>query len=199
MKKFLCTVIIALMATSIFAIDLTILPEQNRLEYLKSSLSINVDSITQSSAVGSSYYGVAFASGSSKNKAVWTPFYGDQEISKADFFRIVGENKLAMDQERIDKSNKTNRLLKNTFYGIGYGLAGIGLIIEFMPIIKDDYSDSGELMLYTGAGIALGGLAIAAIGIPFESKSKQELNVSTNFVIGLSENYNLKLYASLSK
>ncbi|MPN56026.1 hypothetical protein SDC9_203711 [bioreactor metagenome] len=54
-------------------------------------------------------------------------------------------------------------------------------------------------MVYTGLGMALGGLAIAAIGFPFENKSKQDLNVSTNFIIGLSDNYNLKLYTSLTK
>ncbi len=199
MKKLLSMVIIVCLSVNLFAIDLGSLSEEKRLKYLRNSLSIDLGTITESSAVGTSYYGVAVASEKSRNKTVWTPYYGDQAISKVDFFKIVGEDKLAINQEAVEINNKKNKAIANTFYGIGYGLAGIGLIIELIPILKDDYSDNGMTMVTTGLGMVLGGATIALIGLPFENKSEQDLNLSTNFVIGLSENYNLKLYTSLTK
>jgi len=199
MKKLLFMIIIVCLSANLFALDIGVLSEEKRLEYLRNSLSIDFGTVTESSAVGTSYYGVAVASGKSKDKTIWTPFFGEQAISKVDFFKIVGEDKLAINQEAIEKSNKKNKVIANTLYGVGFGIAGIGLIIEFIPLLRADYTSSGEAMVYAGAGIALGGLAIAAIGFPFENKSKQDLNISTNFVIGLSENYNLKLYTSLTK
>ena len=199
MKKLLSMVIIVCLSVNLFAIDLGALSEEKRLEYLRNSLSIDLGTVTESSAVGTSYYGVAVASGKSKDKTVWTPYYGDQAISKVDFFKIVGEDKLAINQEALEINNKKNKTVAYTLYGIGYGLAGIGLIIELIPIFKDDYSDDSMAMVATGLGMVLGGATIALIGVPFENKSKQDLNVSTNFVIGISENYNLRLYASLTK
>ena len=198
MKRTLWLIVAVCISTNLFAIGLSVLSEEKRLEYLKNSLSINFDTVIQSSAYGSSYQGVAFARGSSTQKEFWTPYYGNQAISKADFFRIVGEEALAVNQEEIVISNKKNRTIANTFYGIGFGLTGIGLIVELLPLLSDS-TKLGMTMVYAGAGIALGGLAIATIGLPFELKSNQELNVSTNFIIGLSENYNLMLYTSLTK
>lgn len=192
-------VMVVCLSVNLFALALGALSEAKRLEYLRNSLSIDLGTVTESSAVGTSYYGVAVASGKSKNKTIWTPYYGEQAISKRDFFRIVEEEKLAISQEAIEISNKKNKSIAYTLYGIGYGVAGIGLIIELIPILKDDYSDEAMAMVTTGLGMVLGGVTIAAIGLPFENKSKQDLNVSTNFVIGLSENYNLKLYTSLTK
>jgi hypothetical protein len=199
MKKILSMIIIISLSVNLFALDLEALSAEQRYQYLKNSLSIDFDTITESSAVGTSYYGVAVASGKAKNKTVWTPYYGEQAISKADFFRIVGEDKLAIDQELIDRNNKKNNTIANSLYGAGFGIAGVGLIIELISLMRRDYSYTDADLLYTGIGIALGGLAIASIGIPFEFKAKQDLNISTNFVIGISENYNLRLYASLTK
>lgn len=199
MKKLISIVLIACLSVSLFAIDLSILSEANRLEYLRNSLSIDFGTVTESSAVGTSYYGVTVASGKSKDKTVWAPYFGENAISKADFYRIVGEDELAINQEAIERRNKKNITIANTLYGVGCGIAGVGLIIELIPILKDDYSDEAMAMVTTGAGIALGGLAIVVIGLPFEYNSKQDQNISTKFVMGLSDNYNIKLYTSLSK
>lgn len=199
MKKLLSMVIIVCLSVNLFALDLGALSEVKRFEYLRNALSIDLGTVTESSAVGSSYYGVAVASGISKNKTVWTPYYGEQAITKVDFFKIVGEEKLAISQEALEISNKKNKSIAYTLYGIGYGIAGIGLIMELIPTIEGNYSDDAMTMVTTGLGMVLGGVTIAAIGLPFEKKSKQDLNISTNFVIGLSENYNLKLYTSLTQ
>lgn len=199
MKKFIVAVSIVCLAGNLFAVDISALSESDRLTYLRNSLSINIGTVTQSSAVGATYYGISTASGKSSSQTVWTPYHGENAISKAEFFRIVGEVDLAAKQEILEKNNKKNKKIANTFFGIGSGIACIGLIVELIPLFGDDYSDSVMKMVYAGAGTALGGLAIAAIGIPFESKSKLDQDLSTTFVVGLADNYNLKLYASLSK
>lgn len=199
MKKFIAVVLIVCFAANIFAMDISALSESDRLIFLRNSLSIDLGTVTQSSAVGSSYYGISTASGKSRSQTVWTPYYGEKAISKTEFFQLVGENKLATNQEFIEVNNRKNGIIANTFYGIGAGVVTIGLIVELIPLFRDGYSDSDMKMVYAGAGLALGGLAIAAIGIPFDSKSRLDQNLSTTFVVGLADNYNLKLYASLSK
>lgn len=199
MKKFLSIVIIVCLSVNLFALDLGALPEEIRLEYLKNSLSIDYDTVTVASAVGTSYYGVAFGSATSKNKTAWIPYYGEQQISKADFFRIVGEEKLTKEQEALDISNKKNKIIANTLAGIGWGIMGVGIAVVLIPIIEQHDWDEAKPMAIPGLSMVVGGAAIALISLPFEFKSKQELNISTSFVVGLAENYNLKLYASLTK
>lgn len=199
MKKIISVLLIVCFSVNLFAVDLSALSDENRLEYIKKSLTIDFSTITKSSLLGTSYYGVSVASGESEHKTVWTPYLGEQVLSKADFYRIVGENKLAINQEIIEEANRKNRIIANTLYGVGIGVMSIGLILELSILLDDDYSDAADKKMLPALGMVLGGGVIGLIGLPFELKSKQDQNISGQFAVGLADNYNIKLYTTLSK
>ena len=191
--------IILCLSFQLFSVDLSSLPETKRYEYLRNSLSIDFGSETHSSLTAGTYYGVSVGEMKSKSEIVWTPYLGGQPIAKTDFFSFVGEPTLAANQLIIDENNRRNKIISNSLYGVGFSISGIGLIYAYARMFSDDYSEENEGKVYSGLATALGGLVIAAIGYPFELKSKQSQNLSTSFLVGLTENHNLRLLASLSK
>ena len=203
MKRFLFFFFALVLISSAFAdYDLDTLSSQQRQQFLLNSLSVEVGSQTDGYMVsGTNVYGkTALTTGSlsSSTSVVWTPYLGGNEISKSDFFQITGDEASYKKVLAFEEERAANKKTMVTLYGVGFSLAGIGLIIECIPLFTDDYSDGAMRTMLLGAGIALGGCTIALCGLPYEKLVKQDVNISAQYAIGVADAYNYELFQRIS-
>lgn len=202
MRRFFFSMLVFCFCSFLFSVDLSVLSDEKKVEYYRQALSIEVGSMTNTSNVFNAYnlgYGsvVAVGSGTSNTETVWTPFKGSVQISELEFFETVGEEKLAEQTRLFEESRKKNKNTAITLYCIGGVIGLAGLIVEAYPLYTNEYSDAAMRTMYTGLGLALGGSAIMAIGIPFDIKGKESQNISAQFVIGIADAYNQSLINKL--
>ena len=203
MKRFLFFLFALVLISSAFAdYDLDSLSSQQRQQFLLNSLSVEVGSQTSGYMVsGTNVYGkTALTTGSlsSSTSVVWTPYLGGNEISKSDFFLITGDEANYRKVVEYEKDRLENRKKMITLYGVGFSLATIGIIIELIPLLSGDYSDKGMDKVLLGAGIGLVGCTIGVMGIPYEKKFKQDVNISAQYAIGIADAYNYELFQRIS-
>ena len=204
MKKTVCFIaLVFVLIGLVFAeYDLDSLSPQQRQQFLLNSLSVEVGSKTSGTMVsGTNVYGKsAITTGSltSSTSVVWTPFFGGSEISKADFFLMTGDEQNYQKVLEYEKERDHYTRIKWTLYGIGMGVAVVGLVYEFIPIFARDFSDEALKKVYIGAGIGLAGCSIALGGLIYGRKAKQEVNISAQYAIGVADAYNYELFQKIS-
>ena len=129
----------------------------------------------------------------------WKAFQGEAQISKAEFFTLVGEEELADAQRVIDQQNNKNKKTAKILYGVGGATAIIGLTIESLFLLSGHEPTTSIDMPLLGAGIAVTGIGLALLGLSFDFKSNAQQPIATNLLIGLTEEYNIQLLATLTK
>lgn len=205
MKRLMVSILLFVILISCVAagVDLDSLTSQQRQEYLLNSLSIDVGSQTMGSSISSAYAtssttAVAIGSSFSSTSIVWTPFYGGNEISKVDFFELVGDKISYEKAKDYQTAMIYNKKMRDTFLYTGLGVSTFGCILMMMPIFKNDFSDSSMSQFLWGTGIAIAGCGVMCFALPFEAKLNQNLNISAQYAIGLADSYNYELYQKIT-
>lgn len=168
-------------------------PAQER-EYLSKALSIQeVLSTSGKSSIFNIDRNAAFAFSDSSTNKKWEAYEGASPISKIEFFRLTGEQKLLEEALAIEERNeKRNKLgLGLTIGGsIGY-FAGLGIMV-YSVFDRENF----VTILCCGAGISLLFAIPMSIGIDFLS-TKEEQKVSASFAAGIADVYNKELEAKI--
>ena len=197
MRKFIALVIAILIALSPLAAvtDLSNLSDEAKYEYITSSLSIQTkeNSYSYSTGIGDMhpfgfYTASSWATGTTETE--WIPYRGASEISKAEFFRLTGEEDL---YNAFLEGMKTERAMHTAGWSIfGAGL-GVGIALLITGLVLDGYEDSAiPLWCYIGGTAAT---VVGLAGLPLVYWEFDD-NVSVSFAISLANIYNERLKTS---
>lgn len=179
---------------SLNAIALDSLAVEKRVLYLENALSIETQenysysSGTRFYNIGRSVYGSTYGHGSTTTE--WKPYLGASEISKKEFFQIVGDSEMVSYLDEIEAKNKKRTAIGATFTGIG----SLAYLVCMGALLSDTSSPNYALIGVTGGLAALG----VGIGIPLLCVSYDD-NISIQFAVGVADNYNQQLLERLSK
>ena len=176
--------------------DLSELSDEARYEYIKSSLSIQTkeNSYSYGSGIGDIhpfglYTATVWSAGTTETE--WTPYRGANEISKAEFFYLTGEDEIYREFQEGMKTEKAMHTAGWSIFGVGLGL-GVALLVA--GIVLDDYSNPAlTLWCYAGGTAAA---VIGLVGLPLVYWEYDD-NISVSFAISLADIYNERLAQSL--
>lgn len=200
MKKIFVALLVVLMVCSpVFsAINIDLLTQDSKLNYLSNSLSIQTEKNIKMSTFGSSSvnaytgYGTISAASRGSEKTVWYPYKGSLNIPKSEFFKLVGQDDLARQSEEIARFNKNLSITVYSIAGVGAILSLVGMYFFFESPYGTNQYEFGNYSMYAGLGLM-------TLALPLCFLEKEFPDVSISFAIGLSDIYNQKLLESLSQ
>ena len=193
MKK----LIVLFFVLSVFVLSLSAATDINDLSYTERqdylSKAVTIETVQEHEASGYAMPltdSLAIAHTEGLTTTEWFPYQGYKQISKGDFFTLLGYDDLAQKQYKADKFNNSMEIASWTTFGVG-----ISAVLGGYLAMELGASDNNDAVEATGGVIALTGLVSMLVSIPlFFIRANNDVSIS--FAAGIAANYNAQLLST---